>query len=174
MRCRAASCTSCLRRASERRRALRIVEVRYEVDELWFATCDERFELLDAHAIVVASHHLEIDLVAAEDLKGREVARVLHRDDIALIEQHLAHQIDALLRAGRDQQIVGAKAHASTLQTRGDPFRAAERTLRTRCTAAPIDRRSPARARAPRRSLRRGTARAPAAHQRTTGCRDGR
>jgi len=42
------------------RRALRIVEVRYEVDELWFATCDERFELLDAHAIVVASHHLEI------------------------------------------------------------------------------------------------------------------
>ena len=65
---------------------------------------------VDAHAVGV---HLDLDdvgLVGAEDRYRAGIGRRLGDHDVAGVEQRLAHEVDDLLAAGGDEQVVGLDA----------------------------------------------------------------
>ena len=78
----------------------------------------------------------EARLVRREGLQRAEVGRRLDRDAAAGVDQHLADQVEALLRAGGDQHLRRRRRRRPCAPARRRPIRAAGRSLRSRRTAA--------------------------------------
>ncbi len=74
-----------------------------------------------------ASEGHELGLVGREGLQRAEVGGRLHRHRAAGIDQHLGHQIEALLRAGGDEHLAGVAGQALGLHLGGHPL--AQRTV---------------------------------------------
>ena len=111
-------------------------------------------------AFVVAVDADELRLVRREGLQRAEVGRRLDRTRAAGVDQHLADQVQPLLRAGGDQHLVGARrACPAAAPGARRPIRAAARSLRWRRTAAPRAARRAARVAVPRASPRPGRCR---------------
>ena len=51
--------------------------------------------------------------VRIEHVACQQIPRILHRDDGAGLDQHARDQVERLLRAGRDEHIVGAAIDAA-------------------------------------------------------------
>ena len=63
-------------------------------------------ELVDAHAVAVHRHLDDVGLVGAEGGDRARVGRRLGDDHVTRIKQRLADQVDDLLTAGGDQDLV--------------------------------------------------------------------
>ena len=97
------------RLASRRRHrdARRVVEVRHRVDELGALAAKERLlELFDDHAVLVEIDLQEPRLVGAERRERADVRGGLDRDEIARIDEHLADEVQRLLRPRRDDKVL--------------------------------------------------------------------
>jgi hypothetical protein len=70
----------------------------------------------------VARHGDHLGLVGREGLQRAEVGGRLHRDAAAGINQHLADEVEPLLRAGGDEHLLRVDRHALFGQVRCDPF----------------------------------------------------
>ena len=69
-------------------------------------------EQVDAHAVVVHLDLHDVGLVGAERRDGARVGRPLGDDHVAGVDQRLADEVDDLLAARRDEQVVGLDVHA--------------------------------------------------------------
>ena len=79
----------------------------------------------------------EARLEAGEGLERGEVARVLHRDHVARVEEHPRHEVDALLRAAGDEHLFSVLTRMPRRrQPRRRSTRAAGRSPRSCCTGA--------------------------------------
>ena len=98
-----------------------ILEVRDEVDHLR-AGIECRVQLVDVQALFGQFHLAEDGLLQRERLNGSQVRGLFHDDAVALVQQHLAEQVEHLLRAGGHEHVlfgvVGAEAVVVAL---GDP-----------------------------------------------------
>jgi hypothetical protein len=95
----------------------RVLEAGHRVDELRTAALrgeprEGELELVEAHAFVVALDLDHVRLVAAEDRHRAGVGGGLADDRIAGIYQRLRDQIDRLLTAGGDDDVLGLGQHA--------------------------------------------------------------
>ena len=97
----------------------RVLEVGQQVEKTRTTRGRQR---LGSRALVVAVDRHEARLVGAEGLQRAEVGRRLDGDRAAGVEQHLAHQVQPLLRAGGDEHARGVGAQALPLQIGGDPL----------------------------------------------------
>ena len=94
-------------------RARRVLEVGHDVDDLrWRAGRLEarrarRSRSVDAEAVGVGGHADESGARGLERLQRPEVPGRLDHDDVAGIAQRPGQQVEPLLRAGRDQHVVG-------------------------------------------------------------------
>ena len=70
------------------------------------------FQQIHAHALVVEGHGMNFGLVGVECGKRRQVGGTFHQNDVALVEECLAEQVQRLLRARSKQHLVGLHAHA--------------------------------------------------------------
>ena len=73
-----------------------ILEVRDEVDHLR-AGIERRVQLVDVQALFGQFHLAEDGLLQRERLNGGQVGGLLHDDAVALVQQHLAEQVEYLL-----------------------------------------------------------------------------
>ena len=99
--------------------AARVLEIGQQVEE---TRAPGRVQRVRRRAFVVAGHRQKLRLVRREGLQRAQVRRRLHRDAAARIDQHLADQVQPLLRAGRDQHLGGRDLQALGLQLRRRPF----------------------------------------------------
>ena len=77
-------------------------------------------------------------LIQRKRLQRAEVGRRLDQHARARVDQHLGREVEALLRAGGDQHLVGMDVHAVLpSEMRARPTRAAARSLRWRRIAGP-------------------------------------
>ncbi len=141
----------------------RVLEVRDDVDRLRVRVGAQRlFEGGGVHPVVVGRH---LDPARADDVPGgdrAEVGRALAEDDVPLVEEELARQVEALLRAGRDEDLVGgdvrvpgrsSSARRSSGEAAGGP--------RSSSTGGPASRPPRRPSASPRRASSPGRARAP-------------
>ena len=144
--------------ALERHRdAGRVLERRHRVDELRRAALalepvERLLEQVDAHAVGVHLDLHDVGLVGAERGHGAGIGRALGDDHVARIDQRLADEVDHLLAAGRDEQLVRRR--------RPCPPRPSPRRCRPSARPCPPSARTGARAR------RRRRRRAPSARRR--------
>ena len=94
-----------------------VLEGRHRVDELrppagGREPVEHPLELVDAHALGVDLHLQGLRFVGAENGHGAGVGRRLGDHDVAGIDQRLADQVDRLLAAGGDDDVVGVGIHA--------------------------------------------------------------
>ena len=90
------------------RHARGVPEVRDGVHERRPLASHERLlQLFDEHAVVVDLDRQEPWLIGAERGEGADVGGRLDRDHVAGIDEDLADEIERLLRAGRDDHVVG-------------------------------------------------------------------
>ena len=68
------------------------------------------------HAFVVAGHAHHRGFHGCVGLQGTQVGGRFHQDAAARVDQNFGHQVQALLRAGGDQHLVGADRHALLFQ----------------------------------------------------------
>jgi hypothetical protein len=112
--------------ALERQRdAGRVLERRHRVDELRDpALAVEALELglqqVDPHAVLVELDLHDVGLVGDEDRDRARIRGRLGHYDVARVDQRLAHEVDHLLPAGRDEQLVGLDVHPLGGHHRGD------------------------------------------------------
>ena len=85
----------------------RVLEVGHDVDELRPARAGAALELLGDHALVVGGDLDEARLVGLEGVDGADVGGALAQHLVALVEEELAGQVEALLRAGGDDDLRG-------------------------------------------------------------------
>ncbi len=64
-------------------------------------------QVVHQRAFVVARHAVHVGLHGREGLQGAEVGRGFHQHAASRVDEHLGHQVQALLRAGGDQDLVG-------------------------------------------------------------------
>ncbi len=102
------------------RAAARVLEVRQRVEEA--RAGGARRELAGQRPAVVAGDADELGLVRNERLQRAEVGRRLDGDAAAGVDQHLADEVEPLLRAGRDQHLRRAHRDALARHLGGDPF----------------------------------------------------
>ena len=85
----------------------RVLEVGDRVDEAGALLArEEGVERLRQHPVVVGRDLDEARPVGAQGVDRPEVGRALAEHDIALVEEDLAREVEALLRAARDQHLV--------------------------------------------------------------------
>jgi hypothetical protein len=88
------------------------VEVRDGVNELRPRSPKQGLlEALDDHALVVDLDLHVSRLVRAEGRQRAHVGRRLDDDLVARIEEDLRHEVEGLLGAGRDHDVVGIRIH---------------------------------------------------------------
>jgi hypothetical protein len=78
-------------------------------------------EAFEHRAFFVAGDRLEVRLGELERLERAEVCRRLDQRAAAFVEQDLAQEVEALLRAGGDQHALGIDASAVLAECIGDP-----------------------------------------------------
>ena len=98
-----------------------VLEVGQRVEEARAAGQLGRDGLGD-QAAVIGEHRHVLGLVQAERLQRAQVAGVFDQDLAVLVDQHLAQQVQRLLRAGHDQDLVGRHVGAGAGQVFGDPL----------------------------------------------------
>ena len=103
-------------------------------------------EHVDAHAVGVHLDLHDVGLVGAERRHGARVGRRLGDDDVARVDQRLADEVDDLLAAGRDEDVLGVDVVPSAAMTVGDRVLDRRQALGRARTAARAahDRRRPA------------------------------
>ena len=108
-------------RAARRRQTTpaRVLVVRQQVDETRVAYAGQAF---GRRAFVVTFDGVEHRLIRRESLQRAEVGRCFDRHRTAGVDQHLADQIEPLLRAGGDQHLVGVGLDAVRGHLGGDPL----------------------------------------------------
>ena len=89
----------------------RVLEIRNDVQEADpFALGPQArhyaIEIVEIDPVSVLAHARQIRLHVAERGDRAGLGRQLQQRDIARIEQHARHEIEALLRAGRDEQFL--------------------------------------------------------------------
>jgi hypothetical protein len=94
------------------RHAARVLERRDRVDELRPAALaleavERLLEQVDAHPVVVHVDLHDVGLVGAEGGHGARVGRRLGDDDVARVDERLADEVDDLLAARRDEDVLG-------------------------------------------------------------------
>ena len=93
-------------------------------------------ELVDAHAVVVHRDLHDVGLVGAERRDGAGVGRRLGDDHVAGVDQRLADEVDDLLAAGRDEDVLGVDRRALGGHHLGDARLGGGHALGRRRTAA--------------------------------------
>ena len=93
------------------RHAARVLEVGQRVDELG-ARPQLGLDLVGQHPVVVHRHAGVLGLIGAPRLEGAQVGRPLDEQMIAGIDEDLADEIERLLRAAREEDVVGVDPHA--------------------------------------------------------------
>jgi hypothetical protein len=73
----------------------------------WPSRRELGLQQVHTHPVVVHRHAADLGLVRRERLQGADVGRALGDDDVAGIEERLAEQIERLLSAGGDRDVVG-------------------------------------------------------------------
>ena len=81
---------------------------------------DERAQGIRVKAVVVARHRHADRPRQVEALKRREVGRLLDEHAVARVEHQRRDQRERLLRAVRDQQLIGSGREASRGKPLGD------------------------------------------------------
>ena len=82
-------------------------------------------EILEADAVVVLSNADQFGLRVLERGDPAGERRQLHQDDVAGAHQHAGDEIDALLRAARDDQVLERGVDATSPRETRVPARAA-------------------------------------------------
>src|SRR5262249_37609086 len=79
---------------------------RRDVDELHAAHAQDARELIGPDALGVDPHPEQVGAAALEGQRGAEVARLLHRDGVARVDQRARREIDRVLEAADDGDVV--------------------------------------------------------------------
>ncbi len=98
----------------------RILERRDEVQQGGPVAQQDLTELLGIDAVGRQGQFLKASPEQSERLQGRQIARRFHRHRRAGVDVELGNQIDALLRAGRDQHLFRPAAQPQSGQLAGD------------------------------------------------------
>ena len=115
-------------RAAARHRhehASRVLEVRRDVDEARPLPRRRQprhrvVESVDGHPVVVLRNPDELRLKIVERRDRAAVGRKLHEHDVAGIDQRASGQVEALLRSGRDDDLVDRGRHPARRELRND------------------------------------------------------
>src|SRR2546422_837999 len=98
----------------------RIVSARLAVEEFRRLPLEQALERVHARAGVVAVHRQQRGAERAEHLHGARVRRLLDGDRVARIEQRARDQVEPLLRAVDDQDVLGARLEPEAQQIGGE------------------------------------------------------
>ena len=110
------------------RQACGVMEFRHVIDEFRRGTAfaltpvEHRREFGRVETFGILSDLNEFDFETAKERKSCEIGRSCDDDRVARIEHHATNQLDCLLGAVHDQQVIGGKGCPLTRQMRGDPF----------------------------------------------------
>ena len=97
-----------------------VAKGRDQVDELGSVLGDQRFQAVHLHAVAVDRRADQIGAVQAEALDRREKGRTFDDHLVARVDQRLAQQVQRLLAAGGDDQLLGRQiGHALARHERG-------------------------------------------------------
>src|SRR5262245_30078876 len=98
----------------------RIVGARLTIKELGGVALQEPLEEVGAWAGGVPRHAQELRPERPEDLHRARVRRLLDGDEVAGIDQRAGDQVEPLLRAVDDQDLVGARLETESQEVRGE------------------------------------------------------
>ena len=98
----------------------RVLEVRQRVQHA--RALDDRLDRARHQAMLVGGDRGEFRAIHRKRLQRAEVARGLDQHAAAFVDQHLAEQVERLLRAGRHQHLFRGDLAALGGQRIGDPF----------------------------------------------------
>ena len=68
--------------------------------------------------------------VGVEGLQRAEIRRLLHEHGVARMHEQLGDEVESLLRAGRDDDVVDVARHAAARHVVDDPAAQRRRSLR--------------------------------------------
>ena len=105
-----------------KRCAFGVRELRDDVDQLRPRTLQRRFDLIGAHAVIIAFNRHEARFKAAEGLQSGEVAGILDDHFITGIDKDFGDQINRLLRAGSDEHAVSIRIDPAFGDAVSDPL----------------------------------------------------
>ena len=102
---------------------------------------EQLLEQVDPHPVVVHLDLAGVGLVGAEDRDRARVGRALGDDDVAGVDQRLADQIERLLAAGGDDDVLGVGAHVlgPPSPPRSPPCVSAKPSVGPYCSAFALD-----------------------------------
>ena len=105
--------------------ARRVLKVRHEVEQPRASPRPSQplagvVELAEVDAISALTHANHVGLHVAESRDGAGIGRELDQDHVMRIEQHTSHEVESLLRAGRDKQSVVCRFGAAARHDPGD------------------------------------------------------
>ena len=92
------------------------MRARLAVEELGRLPFEQPLQVVHRQATARHGHRQELGAEGAEDLHCARVRRLLDRDEVARVEQRARDQIEALLRAVDDQDVLGARLEAEAQQ----------------------------------------------------------
>ncbi len=107
----------------------RVVGARLAVEQLRRLPLEQAVEMLGIEAAVPHGHRQELRPERAEDLHGARIGRLLDRDEVARIQQGPRDQVEALLRAVDDQDLLGADLEPEAQEVTGQEL--AQRRIAT-------------------------------------------
>ena len=85
-----------------------ILEVGDDVDELdVFGRGKHAVQLFHDHAVLVGGHLDKVGLILLEGVDRAEIGGAFQHDDVAGVEKQLADEVETLLAAGRQDQMIG-------------------------------------------------------------------
>jgi hypothetical protein len=98
-----------------------ILKIRQHVHEFW--TGPQRlFQKISAQAVVIAGNTDVLGTVHIESLQSTQIGWCFHQDAVTRIDKQLADQVQCLLRAGGNQNVLGLGFDAVPRCMAGDHF----------------------------------------------------
>ena len=88
-----------------------VLEVGDAVEELGLLIPEDLFQSLQIHAVRLQRHTGQPRAEAAHGIVGAQKGGLLHRDHIALVAEQLCHELDDLLAAAGDNEIIRITHH---------------------------------------------------------------
>ena len=96
----------------------RVLEGRCEIDQLWPVPLRRRGQFVDVDALVAQRDPDEARLAQLERLDRAQVGGCFHQHHIARVQEDAGHEVERLLRAVRDQDVVGLRVDAAGREDR--------------------------------------------------------